>query len=223
MSLSVEQFQQFLSQENAFIIDTRDESTFIDGFIPSSIHFKPEIIHQAAALGLLSFEHPLLFIGENGNEKIAISYFEKLGFANIKGWLDGGFDAWRNADKRYDLIIEVQVDELAMDIPFDEFLMILDIRTEDQYNQGHIKNSIHLPLLEFSDPGSMSELDEHFNIYILSQEGETNTLAASILKKQGIHNIRVIQEGWQSILSMKDKFNIEQTKKNKETADPDEF
>ena len=223
MSLSVEQFQQFLSQENAFIIDTRDESSFIDGFIPSSIHFKPEIIHQAAALGLLSFEHPLLFIGENGNEKIAISYFEKLGFANIKGWLDGGFDAWRNADKRYDLIIEVQVDELAMDIPFDEFLMILDIRTEDQYNQGHIKNTIHLPLLEFSDPGSMSELDEHFNIYILSQEGETNTLAASILKKQGIHNIRVIQEGWQSILSLKDKFNIEQTKKNKETADPDEF
>ncbi|MGI9138249.1 MAG: rhodanese-like domain-containing protein, partial [Sediminibacterium sp.] len=183
MALSLEQFQQILTQQNAFIIDTRDESAFIDGFIPSSIHFKPEIIHQAAALGLLSFEDPLLFIGENDNEKIAISYFEKLGFANIKGSLEGGFNAWRDADKRYDLIIEVEVDELAMDIPFDEYLMILDIRTEEEYNQGHIKNSIHLPLLEFSDPGSMSELDEHFNIYILSQEGETNTLAASILKK----------------------------------------
>lgn len=223
MLLSVEQLQEFLTQENAFIIDTRDEASFIDGFIPSSIHFKPEIIHQAAALGLLSFEHPLLFIGENDNEKIAISYFEKLGFTNIKGCLEGGFNAWRNADKRYDLIIEVEVDELAMDLPYDEFLMILDIRTEDEYNQGHIKNSIHLPLLDFSDPGSMSELDEHFNIYILSQEGETNTLAASILKKQGIHNIRVIKEGWQSVLMLKDKFNIEQTKKNKEAEDSNEF
>ena len=223
MSLTVEQFQQCLTQENAFIIDTRDESSFLDGFIPSSIHFKPEIIHQAAALGLLTFDNPLLFVGENDKEKIAITYFEKLGFVNIKGWLEGGFDAWRNADKRHDLIIELEVDELAMDIPFDEFLMILDIRTDDQYHQGHIKNSIHLPLLELSDPGSMSELDEHFNIYILSQDGETNTLAASILKKQGIHNIRVIKQGWESVLSLKDKFNIEQTKKNKKVEDSNEF
>jgi hydroxyacylglutathione hydrolase len=223
MSLSVAQFQQYLTQENAFIIDTRDESSFKDGFIPSSIHFKPEIIHQAAALGILSFEDPLLFIGENDNEKIAITYFEKLGFANIKGWLEGGFEAWTNANQRYDLIIEVEVDELAMDIPFDEFLMVLDIRTEEQYDQGHIKNAIHIPLLDFSDPGSMSELDEHFNIYILSQEGETNTLAASILKKQGIHNIRVVKEGWQAILSLKDKFNIEQTKKNKEQEGSSDF
>lgn len=223
MSLSVEQFQQYLTQENAFIIDTRDESAFLNGFIPSSVHFKPEIIHQAAALGLLSFEQPLLFVGENENEKIAISYFEKLGFTNIKGWLEGGFDAWTNANKRYDLIIEVEVDELAMDIPFDEFLMVLDIRTEEQYNQGHIKNAIHIPLLDFSDPGSMSELDEHFNIYILSQEGETNTLAASILKKQGIHNIRVVKEGWDSVLSLKDKFTIEQTKKNKDTEESSDF
>jgi len=41
MSLSVEQFQQFLTQENTFIIDTRDEASFLEGFIPSSIHFKP--------------------------------------------------------------------------------------------------------------------------------------------------------------------------------------
>lgn len=156
----------------------------LEGFIPSSIHFKPEIIHQAAALGLLAFEQPLLFIGADDNEKIAMAYFEKLGFSNIKGWLEGGFATWLNADKRYDLVIEVEADELAMDIPFDEFLMVLDIRSEEQYNLGHIKNSIHLPLLEFADPGSMSELDEHFNIYIISEDGEANTLAASILKKK---------------------------------------
>ena len=215
MSLSVAKFQEFLAEENAFVIDTRDEATFLEGFIPSSIHFKPELIHQAAALGLLSFEQPLLFIGEHDNEKIAMAYFEKLGFTNIKGWLEGGFASWLNADKRYDLVIEVEADELAMDIPFDEFLMVLDIRSEEQYNQGHIKNSIHLPLLEFADPGSMSELDEHFNIYILSEDGEANTLAASILKKQGIHNNRVVKGGWQSIIQLKDKFTIEVTKEKK--------
>jgi len=223
MSLSVEQFQQFLTQENAFVIDTRDESSFLEGFIPSSIHFNPELIHQAAALGLLSFEQPLLFVGEQDNEKIAIAYFEKLGLSNIKGWLEGGFTTWLNEDKRYDLVIEVEADELAMDIPFDEFLMVLDIRTEEQYNQGHIKNSIHIPLLEFADPGSMSELDEHFNIYIISEDGGSNTLAASILKKQGIHNNRVVKEGWQGILQLKDKFTIEVTKEKKSKDQLDEL
>ena len=80
MSLSVDQFQQIVANENAFIIDTRDEALFLEGYVPNSIHFKPEIIHQAAALGLLSFEQPLVFVGDNDNEKIAIAYFEKLGF-----------------------------------------------------------------------------------------------------------------------------------------------
>lgn len=221
MSLSVDQFQQIVSNENAFIIDTRDEALFLEGYVPNSIHFKPEIIHQAAALGLLSFEQPLVFVGDNDNEKIAIAYFEKLGFSQIKGWLDGGFTAWRNADKRYDLIIEVEADELAMDIPFDEFLMVLDIRTEEQYDAGHLKDAIHIPLLDFADPGSMSELDEHFNIYLISQDGQTNTLAASILKRQGIHNIRVVKQGWKDILLLKDRFTIELTKKNKSVDNTD--
>jgi hydroxyacylglutathione hydrolase len=221
MSLTVDQFQQIVSSENAFIIDMRDEALFLEGYVPNSIHFKPEIIHQAAALGLLSFEQPLVFVGDNDNEKIAIAYFEKLGFSQIKGWLDGGFTAWRNADKRYDLIIDVEADELAMDIPFDEFLMVLDIRTEEQYDAGHLKDAIHIPLLDFADPGSMSELDEHFNIYLISQDGQTNTLAASILKRQGIHNIRVVKEGWDSILLLKDRFTIELTKKNKKTDPTD--
>ncbi len=221
MSLSVDQFQQIVANENAFIIDTRDEALFLEGYVPNSIHFKPEIIHQAAALGLLSFEQPLVFVGDNDNEKIAIAYFEKLGFSHIKGWLDGGFTAWRNADKRYDLIIEVEADELAMDIPFDEFLMVLDIRTEEQYDAGHLKDAIHIPLLDFADPGSMSELDEHFNIYLISQDGQTNTLAASILKRQGIHNIRVVKQGWEDILLLKDRFTIELTKKNKSVDNTD--
>jgi rhodanese-related sulfurtransferase len=221
MSLSVDQFQQIVANENAFIIDTRDEALFLEGYVPNSIHFKPEIIHQAAALGLLSFEQPLVFVGDNDNEKIAIAYFEKLGFSQIKGWLDGGFTAWRNADKRYDLIIEVEADELAMDIPFDEFLMVLDIRTEEQYDAGHLKDAIHIPLLDFADPGSMSELDEHFNIYLISQDGQTNTLAASILKRQGIHNIRVVKQGWEDILLLKDRFTIELTKKNKSVDNTD--
>lgn len=225
LSLNLGQFIALSSDEACVLIDIRSQEAFLEGYIPNSIHFKPEIINQAAALGLLSFETPLLFVGLNSQDAVVIPYFKELGFKNIKGFLEGGFPTWLSAQKRIDLIIEVEPDELAMDIPFDEYLMILDIRTEEEYNKGHLKNSVHLPLLDFADPGSMSELDEHFNIYILSQDGETNTLAASILKKQGIHNIRVVKEGWKAIMipELKDKFKIEITKDKTATKEDDLF
>lgn len=212
MSLSLEKFEQVMKEEDVIIIDTRPASLFLEGYIPNAIHFKPEIIQQAAALGLFSFHQPLVFVGPDAAQKIATNYFEKLGFLNIKGYLEGGFETWRDANKRYDLVIEVEADELAMDIQFDEYLMVVDIRSEEAYDKEHIKDSINLPIVEFADPGSMSEFDEHFNIYIVSEDGEMNTLAASILKKQGIHNIRIVQEGWEAIKILKDKFKIEATK-----------
>ena len=106
----------------------------------------------------------------------------------------------------------MEVDELAMDIPFDEYLMVLDCRTEADFNKSHIKNSVSLPLADMGDPGSMSELDEHFNIYILTENGDNSTLAASLLKKQGIHNIRIVLGGWEAVQSLKEKFSFEVTK-----------
>jgi len=114
-----------------------------------------------------------------------------------------------NRPKKYDLIIEVEVDELAMDIPFDEYLMILDVRSEEDFNKSHIQNAVSLPLADMGDPGSMSELDEHFNIYILSENGENSTLAASLLKKQGIHNVRIVTGGWQAVQTLAEKFKFE--------------
>lgn len=221
MSLSLEKFEQVISEEDVIIIDTRTSSLFLEGYIPTAIHFKPEIIQQAAALGLFTFNQPLVFVGADAAQKVAIDYFEKLGFVNIKGYLEGGFDTWRNANKRYDLVIEVEADELAMDIQFDEYLMVVDIRTEALYDQEHIKDSINIPILDFADPGSMSEFDEHFNIYIVGENGDTNTLAASILKKQGIHNIRIVQEGWEAIKFLKDKFKIEATKSTSTSDESD--
>jgi rhodanese-related sulfurtransferase len=135
-----------------------------------------------------------------------------LGFTNYKGVLENGYAAWVKAGNKFDILIDVDIDELAMDIPFDEFLMVLDIREEDKYHQGHIKNAISIPLVELADPGSMSELDEHFNIYIISDNGEDASIASTLLKKEGIHNNRVVNGGWEAVQELKDSFSFETSK-----------
>jgi rhodanese-related sulfurtransferase len=41
--------------------------------------------------------------------------------------------------------------------------------------------------------------------------GYRSVIAASIIKKEGIHNLRNIVGGWGKIVELKDKFEIEKT------------
>ncbi len=213
MVLSLAQFLSLSQDESVQIIDTRIDAKFLQGFIPGSIHVALDEIKTLNALKIIEQDCPIILVCDQGTEEILIKRFELLGYTQVKGYLEGGFSTWSAAGKKIDLVIEVEVDELAMDIPFDAYLMILDIRTEDVYDKGHIKDSINLPLIEFGDPGAMSELDEHFNIYLIDDSGKQLLLAASILKKQGIHNIRIVQDGWEAVEFLKNKFTIVATPK----------
>lgn len=208
MELSFAQFLTLSKDESVQIIDTRIETEFLQGYIPGSIHVAFDEIKTLNALKLMEQDCPIILVCDQGTEEILIKRFELLGYTQVKGYLQGGFSTWLAAGEKIDLIIEVEVDELAMDIPFDEYLMILDIRTEEVYDIAHIKDAIHLPLIEFGDPGAMSELDEHFNIYIIDDLGKQLLLAASVLKKQGIHNIRIVKDGWDAVEFLKNKFTI---------------
>jgi rhodanese-related sulfurtransferase len=222
MELSLAQFLELSKEDSVQIIDTRTDVEFLQGYIPGSIHIGLDEIKTLNALKIIEHDCPIILVCSQGTEAILIKRFELLGYTQVKGYLQGGFSTWSDADQKIDLIIEVEVDELAMDIPFDEYLMILDIRTEEVYDKGHIKDAIHLPLIEFGDPGSMSELDEHFNIYIIDDLGKQLLLAASVLKKQGIHNIRIVKDGWDAVEFLKNKFKIVASPK-KNLSDDQEY
>jgi hydroxyacylglutathione hydrolase len=212
MSLSLATFIEVIEDESVIIVDARPIAQFMDGYIPNALHITPATAKYAIAMDIIRKDSPLVFILEDAIAAETMAYFTKAAFTNIKGYLEGGYASWLAASKRNDLVIDVEIDELAMDLPFDEYLMVLDCRTEADFDKGHIKDSVSLPLADMGDPGSMSELDEHFNIYILTENGDNSSLAASLLKKQGIHNIRVVVGGWEAVQTIKDKFKIEVTK-----------
>jgi rhodanese-related sulfurtransferase len=219
MELSLDQFLILSKDDSVQIIDTRLDAEFLLGYIPGSIHIALDEIKTLNALKIIEQDCPIVLVCTQGTEEILIKRFELLGYTQVRGYLQGGFETWSEAGQKIDLIIEVEVDELAMDIPFDEYLMILDIRAEEVYDKAHIKDSVHLPLIEFGDPGAMSELDEHFNIYIIDDLGKQLLLAASVLKKQGIHNIRIVQDGWDAVAFLKNKFTIVASPKKNNAED----
>ena len=209
--LNVDVFKSKIKNSDVIILDTRRAEIFTQGFVPGSIFIGLEGRFAEWAGSLLSFDKPIILVTENGKEKETIIRLARVGFEKIDGYLQSGYEAWKAAGEPIDIIIDVEADELAMDIPFDENLVIVDVRKETEFADGHIKQAVNIPLLELNDPGSMANMEDNQNIYIHCAGGYRSLIASSLIKKEGIHNIRNVVGGWKSIKELSDKFEIEKT------------
>ncbi|MEP7258154.1 MAG: rhodanese-like domain-containing protein [Flavitalea sp.] len=204
--LSVEAFKSKMEEDGVIILDTRAYTEFIPAFIPGSVNIGLDGRFAEWAGVVLPFDRTLILVTEKGKEKETIVRLARVGFSLIKGYLDGGFDAWQQAGEPLDLIIDIEADELAMDIPFDDNLVVIDVRRELEYGDGHVKNSINIPLDDFSDPGTFADFEDKHNLYLHCGTGYRSVIAASLMKRQGIHNIRNVSGGFDKI---KEQKNIE--------------
>ncbi|MBD0288751.1 MAG: MBL fold metallo-hydrolase, partial [Flavisolibacter sp.] len=198
-------------KNDVLLLDTRPAAQFIHGFIPGSIFIGLEGRFAEWAGSLLPFDKPIILVTEEGKEKETIIRLARVGFSKIAGYVVGGFEQWKRAGEEIDMIIEVEADELAMDLPFDDNLVVVDVRKPAEYASGHVKDAINIPLNEMTDPASMANLEEEHNIYLHCAGGYRSTIAASLLKRQGIHNLRNVAGGWEKI---KEQEKIETSKEN---------
>jgi glyoxylase-like metal-dependent hydrolase (beta-lactamase superfamily II)/rhodanese-related sulfurtransferase len=210
-ALTVAAFKEQITTFEPVILDTRNATLFTQGFIPGAISIGLEGRFAEFAGSILPFDKAILLVCEPGTEKESIVRLARVGFENIIGHLAGGFDAWTKAGEPIDLIIDVEADELAMDLPFDPNMVIVDVRKTSEFDKGHIKEALTIPLDELIDPASMANFDDNQNIYIHCAGGYRSVIASSLIKRQGIHNIRNVIGGFKAISELSDKFDIEET------------
>lgn len=199
LAISIQRLKEQLAATDIVLIDTRNAAQFTDGFIPGSVFIGLGGNFKDWALALFATDTPIILITEPGQEEESVSRLKEAGFTNIQGYLEGGFDAWKNAGEKYDMIINVDAAEMAMDIPFDENLVVVDVRKPVEYAEGHIENALNLPLIDIKDPGNLVNLEEHDNLYLHCAGGYRSVIAASLLKKQGYDNLRNVLGGWEFI------------------------
>ena len=209
--LSIAAFKEKAAQDNTIILDTRKATVFTEGFVPNSIFIGLEGRFAEWAGSILPFDKNILLVTEAGKEKETIVRLTRVGFEHFVGYLQGGFEAWKNANEKIDLIIDIEADELAMDIPFDDQLLVVDVRKENEYADGHLAQAMNIPLTNLTDPGSMADLDDSHNMYVHCAGGYRSVIAASLIKRQGLHNVRNVLGGWGAIKELKDKFTIEKS------------
>lgn len=197
---------------DVIILDTRPAEVFTKGFIPGSLFIGLEGRFAEWAGSLLPFDKSIILVTEKGKEKETIIRMARVGFSKLEGYIDGGFEAWEASEQEKDMIIDIEADELAMDIPFDDRLVVIDVRKPAEFAEGHVKDALNIPLTNLTDPLNMANFEEDQNLYVHCMGGYRSVIAASMFKRQGIHNLRNVLGGWNKIKAQ------ENIKKEKESS-----
>ncbi len=196
--LSPKEFKSLLT-EDILIVDTRSSEQFSKGFIPGSIFIGLEGRFAEWAGSLLPFSQSILLVTVPGMEQETVTRLARVGIDKVRGYLEGGIEAWKDDGNEIDLVIDVEPDELMLDMKFDENLVIVDVRRETEFADGHLKNAINIPLNELTDPATLALMEETQNIYVHCAGGYRSMIATSLMKRQGIHNLRNVLGGWNEI------------------------
>jgi hydroxyacylglutathione hydrolase len=193
--LTVAAFRQAIA-DGAWIIDTRPAAMFTEAFIPGSVSIGLDGRFAEWAGALLPFDQPLVLVTEPGQEKESVVRLARVGIERVQGYLDGGLPAWRKAGEEIDMIIDIEPEELAMDLPHDPHLEVIDVRKESEYQAAHVKGASNVPLDTLTDVVNIAMIDTDRNLYIHCAGGYRSVIAASLLKRQGYHNLRNVLGGF---------------------------
>jgi len=195
--LDPESFEILANEAGALILDVRHQDEFIKGHVPQSIFigldggFAPWV---GALIG--DVNQPLMIITPEGREEETITRLSRVGFDQTLGYLKGGIEAWKSSGKEYDMISGVNAKDLEKLVK-QEKVPVFDVRKENEYLSGHISSAQNTPLDFLND--YLDRFPKNNPFFIHCAGGYRSVIAASILKKRGIHNLIDVQGGFKKI------------------------
>jgi len=71
---------------------------------------------------LIKPETNILLVCEPGKEVESITRLARVGYENVIGYLDGGFDTWTNAGKEVTVVDKISADKLKEEINQGKFI-----------------------------------------------------------------------------------------------------
>ncbi len=95
----------------------------------------------------------------------------------------------------------LNVNEFEKKIFSEKNIQLIDVRTPEEYQQGHIKNAININIYDANFEKEIQKLDKSKPVYIYCRSGNRSRSAAQVLAKNGFKTIYDLQGGigaWQN-------------------------
>jgi hydroxyacylglutathione hydrolase len=173
---------------------------FANAHIPGAISIWTEGLSSFAGW-FLPYGKPLLLIIEKGEEETAVRELIRIGFDKIEGKLSGGMHAWQMAGLATVSTGTVIVQGMCRILDGLQPAWLLDVRSDAEIErEGRIKKANHIHITQL--PQHIDEIPRDQPIYIFCGSGLRSTIAASLLKRDGVKDLWVVLggiAGWNSV------------------------
>ena len=196
--LDAKTFEIVANETQALVLDTRKASEFCKEFIPNSINIGLDS-NFAMWVGELipDLKQQILIVAEN-QEKVqeTIIRLSRVGYDYGIGYLEGGFETWKNANKEINTIDRITAEDLVVLEEIHQ-VPIFDVRKRSEFESEHVLGAINVPLNEIINYLNVFPRDQFFVIHCLG--GYRSMIAASILKQRGFENFADVEGGFNDI------------------------
>ena len=196
-ALSVTEFESAADETGALILDTRKNGDFAKGFIPQSINIgiDGDFAPWVGAL-IANVKQPILLVTELGREEETVTRLSRVGFDNLLGHLEGGFEAWKKSGKDIYTINRITAEEFQKQVKIGES-KVIDIRKETEYSAEHVTEAYSRPLANIND--WIKDINPSEPFFMHCAGGYRSMIAASILQARGFRNFSEIEGGFNAI------------------------
>jgi glyoxylase-like metal-dependent hydrolase (beta-lactamase superfamily II)/rhodanese-related sulfurtransferase len=172
-----------LQAAGASIVDARSIEAFADGHVPGSVSIvlRPQF---ASWLGwVVPDGAPLVFVLDRDQDRAElIRQARNVGYETLLGELGGGIDAWQASDREVGLVPLARVEQSTGPV--------IDVRQRGEYESGH------LPAARNVETGAVTtDAIPTGPVSMMCGHGERAMTAASLLARQGRHDVTVLVGG----------------------------
>ena len=185
---------QELIDSGATLLDGRPPREFDAQHVPGSVN----VTMTRSAVGtraawIVDPESDVVVTAETDAESQRMGrLLEAVGFRRLTGYLAGGVTAWQEARLDTESTPAIDVHELAQRLK-EESVALLDVREDDEWAEGHVEGSVHVPYHELRD--GLPELPNGKPLAVVCSVGNRSSIAASLLRRAGVENVIHVADG----------------------------
>jgi rhodanese-related sulfurtransferase/glyoxylase-like metal-dependent hydrolase (beta-lactamase superfamily II) len=183
-----------LMHTGAQVIDVREPADFAGAHLAGSLNISLVGSYATWAGTLLDPKKPVVLVAEPGTEQEAAIRLGRIGFDNVEGYLDGGMQALESRPDLVQRIERITAPTLAERLAEADPPMILDVRTEREWQDKHIEGSVNIALQHL--PERLSEVPSDRPVVIHCATGYRSSIAASLLEKHGMSRVADLVGGF---------------------------
>lgn len=192
--LSPKAFRKTIGDDRNVLVDTRMMLGFGGGHIKGALNIGGSPMLSLWAGWLLDPARSILLVLESDEQlNEIVCLFLRTGYTKFAGYLVGGMKAWDNAGLPLEEIGQMTVHEIKR---AKKELQLLDVRSPDEWQGGHIPKARHIFLGELR--AHLGQLDKSRPTAVYCDSGYRASIAASMLKQEGFGCVYNVPGSWQA-------------------------